>query len=276
MDTETITRRALVIGSPIAHSLSPVLHTAGYRAAGLTGWEYSRAEVTAEEVAGFIDSLDVSYRGISVTMPDKFAALASASEATDRARAIGSANTLVRIGDTAQWYADNTDTDGIRGALNELGAADIAGGRAVIVGGGGTARPALWVLGSLGVTHITVINRTNKLDEWQRIADAEVEWCDLAATDAELSALTRGARVLISTVPSAVIAGRETALAQAPVLDVIYHPRPTPLTQAARAAGHRAVEGHIMLAHQAYSQFEQFCGHPAPRDAMLAALVQAL
>ena len=91
-----INHRAAVLGSPIAHSLSPVLHSAGYEAAGLDGWEYERIECTAEQLPDIVGNADESYRGFSVTMPGKFAALEFADEVTDRARAIGSANTLVR------------------------------------------------------------------------------------------------------------------------------------------------------------------------------------
>ena len=89
--------RAAVLGSPIEHSLSPVLHSAGYAAAGLDGWHYERIECTAEQLPEIVGSADASYRGFSVTMPGKFAALEFADEVTERARAIGSANTLSLI-----------------------------------------------------------------------------------------------------------------------------------------------------------------------------------
>lgn len=113
---------AAVLGSPIEHSLSPVLHSAGYAAAGLDGWHYERIECTAEQLPEIVGNADASYRGFSVTMPGKFAALEFADEVTERARAIGSANTLVREtrDGSSIWRADNTDCEGISGALNEL------------------------------------------------------------------------------------------------------------------------------------------------------------
>ena len=93
------TGRAAVLGSPIAHSLSPVLHTAGYAAAGLGEWDYTRIECTAAELPRVVGEAGPEFRGFSVTMPCKFAALEFADEVTARARAIGSANTLVRTGD---------------------------------------------------------------------------------------------------------------------------------------------------------------------------------
>ena len=112
------TRRAAVLGSPIEHSLSPVLHNAGYRALGMSDWEYGRFECTAEQLPTLVTDAEDSYVGFSVTMPGKFAALAFATEATERARQIGSANTLVRTAEG--WRADNTDCDGVDGALVEL------------------------------------------------------------------------------------------------------------------------------------------------------------
>jgi shikimate dehydrogenase len=105
-----ITHRAAVLGSPIGHSRSPLLHNTGYRTAGLEHWSYGRFECIAEQLPELIGALDNSYRGFSVTMPAKFAALDFATERTDRAERIGSANTLVRIGEGvhAGWRADNT------------------------------------------------------------------------------------------------------------------------------------------------------------------------
>lgn len=116
--TDTTTHRAAVLGQPIGHSRSPVLHNAGYAALGLDHWAYDRFDCDADALPGLVGGADLSYRGFSVTMPAKFAALAFADESTERARRIGSANTLVRT-DTG-WRADNTDVDGIRGALAEL------------------------------------------------------------------------------------------------------------------------------------------------------------
>jgi len=132
--------QAAVLGKPIAHSLSPLLHNAGYRALGLTQWEYTRIECDEHELPQVVAGADASFRGFSVTMPGKFAALAVATDRTDRARLIGSANTLVRSGDG--WRADNTDCDGVTGAIRTLfDAPSPQLGTAVIIGAGGTAPP---------------------------------------------------------------------------------------------------------------------------------------
>lgn len=270
-----ILHRAAVLGSPIAHSRSPLLHNSGYRELGLDDWEYGRFECTAEQLPELINDLDESYAGFSVTMPAKFAALEFADEVTDRAREIGSANTLVRT--DAGWRADNTDCDGIAGALAELlSGKSLAGAQVLVLGGGGTARPALWTLANQGVAKLRVLNRSDKSAELAPLATAhgaEFEMGDFSG-DLEKAALT--ADLIVSTLPAGVLAGMERQLAHAPIFDVIYEPWPTPLTVQAAANGYRSVGGHVMLAHQAYGQFEQFTGVPAPREAMWRALEESL
>ena len=112
-------RRAAVLGSPVAHSLSPVLHGAAYTALGLTDWTYERVECDAAALPGVVGGLDADWVGLSVTMPGKKAALAVAASASTRAQRLGVANTLVRTGDG--WAADCTDVDGIAGALRGAG-----------------------------------------------------------------------------------------------------------------------------------------------------------
>ena len=268
------TSKAAVLGSPIEHSLSPVLHSAGYDAAELTGWSYERIECTAEQLPGIVGEADSSYRGFSVTMPGKFAALEFADEATERARAIGSANTLVRL-DDGRWRADNTDCEGIDGALDQLiGQARI--GHAIVIGGGGTARPALWALAHRGVDKLTVLNRTNRSEELLPLlretgASAEAEFLDF---ERDLEPISLSADLIVSTVPAHVIEPRVKELGHAPVLDVIYDPWPTPLATQAASNGHLTVGGLTMLACQSYSQFEQFTGIPAPCADMHEALMR--
>ena len=261
--------RAAVLGSPVEHSLSPVLHTAGYRAAGLEGWEYTRIECTAEQLPGLVSGADEEFRGFSVTMPGKFAALEFADTATERARAIGSANTLVRS--PGGWRADNTDCEGIDAALSELldGHPIMS---ALVIGAGGTARPALWALGQRGIDKLTVLNRSDRSAEIAPLVrGAEVRF---AGFDGGIRTLAMEADVIVSTVPAAALAPHADDLGHAPVLDVIYDPWPTPLATAAAANGYRAVGGLVMLAAQSYSQFEQFTGVPAPKEEMRAALAR--
>lgn len=275
LDIPDVRHRAAVLGSPIGHSRSPVLHNAGYEALGMDDWEYTRIECTAGQLPEVVGGAGEEYAGFSVTMPAKFAALEFADEVTDRARRIGSANTLVRT--ESGWRADNTDCDGVTGALGELlGERVTEARRAVVIGGGGTARPALWSLAHAGITDVTVLNRSDRSRELAPLLEPLGVKFRFTGFDADLRSLTRQADVIVSTVPSAAVEGHEQALAHAPVLDVIYEPWPTPLTVAAAANGHFTVGGHVMLAHQAFGQFEQFTGRPAPRDAMRRALEASL
>ena len=128
--------RAAILGSPVAHSLSPVLHTAAYRALGLSGWHYERHEVDEAGLPGFLAGLGGDWAGLSLTMPLKRVALALADARSDLAVEVGAANTLVRC--EAGWRAENTDVHGISAALREAGTT--AAGHALILGAGGTAR----------------------------------------------------------------------------------------------------------------------------------------
>ena len=265
--------RAAVLGSPIEHSLSPVLHNAGYQALGLEDWSYTRFECEAAQLPELVDRAEEDFVGFSVTMPGKFAALKHGTEVTDRARLMGSANTLVRLENG--WRADNTDTEGVAGALEEL-LGDRSIDRAMVIGSGGTARPAICALGQRGVTHIDLLNRRDRRAELSNLTGTLGIHVEPATYRDNLKALARKADVIISTVPSAALDGFEEDLAQAPVLDVIYDPWPTRLITAAAADGYRTVGGHVMLACQAFSQFEQFTGHEAPRAEMFDALRDAL
>lgn len=265
-EDQEINNRAAVLGDPVEHSLSPILHKAGYIALGMRDWDYERIQCTAEDLPRIVGEADESYRGFSVTMPAKFAALEFADEVSERAQLIGSANTLVRT-DTG-WRADNTDCEGLAIALDELSDTMYS---AVLIGAGGTARPALWALAQRGVKEVTLLNRSDRRDELQELVEhlgLSLEYRPLS----DAAQCTTKVDVIVSTVPSAALAGKETELAHAEVLDVIYDPWPTPLTVSAAANGYRTVGGHVMLAGQSYSQFEQFTGKVAPRRQMREAL----
>ena len=148
--------QAFVFGSPIAHSLSPVLHRAAYAALGLSDWSYAACEV---EQAGFLDvvtGLGPQVRGLSLTMPLKEVAFAIADPVSDRARLAGAINTLVRRGDG--WAGDNTDIAGLVASLRPPGAPPELG-PGMILGAGATARSALIALHTLGCTCVTVAAR---------------------------------------------------------------------------------------------------------------------
>lgn len=263
-------RKAAVLGRPIAHSRSPQLHLAAYRALGLP-WTYERVECSAEQLPGLVDGLGAEWIGLSVTMPGKEAALAYAQDRTERAVLVGSANTLVRT--ESGWRADCTDIDGVLGALRGGGVTSVT--EAVVLGAGGTARPALYALSELGAKSVTVAARdAGRASSALELAGRLGMTAAYTAFEPEqVRTACSTAGVVVSTVPYAAAATVAEAAAVAPlVLDVIYDPWPTPLADAVVRAGNRVVSGLEMLLNQAYGQVELFTGRPAPRAEMAAAL----
>lgn len=260
-------RKAAVLGSPIAHSKSPQLHLAAYHALGLDDWTYERIECGAEQLPGIVGGFGPEWVGVSVTAPGKFAALGFADERTERAEQVGSANTLVRT--PGGWRADNTDIDGVSGAIGS------ASGWALVCGSGGTAPAAVVGLAQLGVSGITVVARNPEkaarlVDLGARIG-VPTRFCGLDG--GALADEVATAEVLVSTIPAEVASRYADTFATIPVLlDAVYDPWPTPLAAAVAAAGGRVINGVQMLLHQAFAQVEQFTGRPAPRDAMTCAL----
>jgi shikimate dehydrogenase len=265
-----------VLGSPIAHSRSPQLHLAAYRALGLQDWTYDRIECTAEQLPRLVAGFGPEWVGVSVTMPGKFAALRFADERTSRAELVGSANTLVRS--PRGWRADNTDIDGVTGALGSAsgtGWAPAGASRAIVLGSGGTAPAVVVGLAELGVQRITVVARNPDkaatLVDLAAAVGVDAHWCDIDGPN--LTRVVALAEVVVSTIPSDAAARYATAFAGAPVLlDAIYDPWPTPLADAVADAGGTAISGLQMLLHQAFAQVEQFTGRPAPKAAMIATL----
>jgi shikimate dehydrogenase len=269
-------RRAAVLGKPIAHSLSPVMHNAGYAAARLAGWQYTRIECDEPELAGLVAGLGDEWMGLSLTMPLKEVALTVAVGATAVASALGAANTLVRRPDG--WYADNTDAPGMADALRSISAADgdRVFARMSVLGGGGTARAALGAAQDLGVERVTVyVRRAEAGEELRAVAEALGVRLELAPWSA--AAACREDDVVISTVPRGVadelVDGSWPA--HTVIFDVVYHPWPTPLALAAQRAGCQVVNGLDLLLAQGVLQFERFTGVAAPVVAMREALTAA-
>ncbi|AWH92165.1 shikimate dehydrogenase [Dietzia lutea] len=268
-------RSAAVLGHPVDHSLSPVLHGAAYRALGLHDWTYERIDCDAERLPSLVDSSPAHRIGYSVTMPGKFAALAHATEVSDRARIVGSANTLVRRG--GGWFADCTDVDGVTGALATFG--DLpAAPTAVVLGVGGTARPVLAGLAAAGATRVVLASRRDNAGpaaECGRALGLDIN--TVLLTDTSLPVEIEAADVLVSTVPEPGIRELTGLVSGARRLfDVLYDPWPTVAGAAASAAGVPVVGGDVMLLNQAFGQVELFTGRPAPRAEMAAALARAL
>lgn len=268
-------RRAGVLGRPVAHSLSPVLHRAAYAQLGLPGWRYDPVECGDEELPELVAGLGPEWVGLSVTMPGKVAALRIADAASERAVTVGAANTLVRAG--GGWSADCTDIDGVVGALRAARFAGPSSGRAVLLGAGGTARAALAGLAELGLVEIDLVVRdAGRATETVRCAERLGPAVRVLGWDEVTPARCGGADVVVSTVPAGAAEPVALSVARAPVvLDAAYHPWPTPIAAAVAAAGGRLASGLDMLLHQAFGQVEQFTGHAAPREAMRDALQAA-
>ena len=273
-------RRAAVLGRPIAHSLSPVIHNAGYAAAGLSDWSYDAHDCGEEELAGFVAGLGPEWVGLSLTMPLKEVALQVADAVSDRAAALGAANTLVRRPD-GTWWAENTDAPGMVDALRWVGVEKLA--RVSVLGAGGTARAALAAAAELGAGLVTVYaRRAAAVEELAPVAAAlgvRIAPAAWPSPEADLGDADPGdADAVISTVPKGVADALADRVAWRPstvVFDVVYDPWPTPLAAAAQRAGCRIVSGLDLLLAQAVHQFELFTGVPAPVTAMRAALQAA-
>ena len=264
--------RAAVLGSPVAHSLSPALHRAGFAAAGLGDWAYDRIECDGQRLPGLVRRSGPEWAGYSVTMPGKAAAAEVADARSGRVELLGVANTLWR--GPQGWHAENTDVDGVLGALR---AAGIVPGRVLLLGGGGTARSVVAALAELGTEALTVAGRrperTADCVELSRQLGIDVTVTDL--TPENIASVVEDIDLVFSTLPAGAPDHLAAILAGVPALfDAVYHPWPTALA-AASTPGRITITGLDMLLHQAFRQFELFTGCDAPRAAMRQGLVAA-
>jgi shikimate dehydrogenase len=272
-----VAARAAVLGSPIAHSLSPVLHRAGYRELGLTGWSYDAIECDEQGLAGLLGSLGPDWAGLSLTMPLKRVVLPLLDHAEQLALDVGAANTVLLSGGRRLGY--NTDVPGMVTALRQAGVT--ADGNAVILGSGATACSALAALREIGASGIAVAVRSRSRAEPLSAVAArlglDVRLIELGAAPGAGAGLGRAAwQLLISTVPAAGAAAVASQLGAGVVradvvFDVVYDPWPTALAEAAAAGGMRVISGYELLVHQAVGQFELMTGRQAPVAAMRAA-----
>ena len=266
------TKRAAVLGAPIDHSLSPVLHQAAYDVLGLD-WSYTAVECTEGDLPGFLAGLEDDWVGLSLTMPLKRAVLPFLDERTALVDTVGAANTvLLRDG---RRLGDNTDVHGVAAALGE--AAVAIPETATIIGAGATAASAFVAIAAAGVAEVTVVARS------QLRASAVMAAAAACGVPAVLQpwpgdARAWAAEVVISTVPAEASAGLAMTLPAPPgvLLDVVYSPWPTPLAAAAEAAGSIVVGGLAVLVHQAARQVELMTGREAPLAAMREAGEKAL
>lgn len=265
--------RCSVLGSPVAHSLSPALHRAAYDHLGLD-WTYDAILMEASGLARFMTDLDLSWRGLSLTMPLKRIVLPLLESLDTWAQISGVANTVVLEPDRRLGF--NTDAPGAMAAIVER-VPDLPGS-AVVIGGGATATSVLLALTELGCRSARVLVRDPvRAEETVAAVARHPRSLELSvSTIAEAGVLE--ADIVVSTVPAdAQTPALLAACAAVPaVFEVAYDPWPTPLALAAQDTGRHLISGLDLLAHQAALQVELMTGQPVPVDLIREAGVAEL
>jgi shikimate dehydrogenase len=260
--------KAAVLGSPVAHSLSPALHRAAYQALSLAGWTYDAIECDEARLPGVLDGCGPEWAGLSLTMPLKRAVLPLLDSTEPLAADVGGANTVIFA--AGARHGHNTDVPGM---ITALAAAGLSGaGSVLILGAGATACSALAAIRGLGAADATVAVR-----DPARAGDLLAAAGKLGMT-VRLAGFGQGAagaswHLLISTVPAAaadtyadlILRGD---LVPAAVLDVVYNPWPTRLATAGEQTGAAVISGFELLLHQAARQVELMTARTAPVAAM--------
>ncbi|MER7839559.1 shikimate dehydrogenase [Streptomyces sp. NPDC096040] len=271
----TDARRAAVLGKPIAHSLSPVLHRAAYGELGLTDWSYERFEVDETRLPGFLGQLGPEWAGLSLTMPLKRAVIPLVDEISETAASVDAVNTVV-FTDDGRRLGDNTDIPGMVAALREHGIEQVDA--AAVLGAGATASSALAALARICtgevVAYVRSEERAAEMRRWGERLDVEVRTADWADAEQALSA-----PLVIATTPAGTTDALAAAVPERPttLFDVLYHPWPTALAARWSMFGGAVVSGLDLLVHQAALQVEQMTGRaPAPLEAMRRAGEKAL
>jgi shikimate dehydrogenase len=271
----TDARRAAVLGKPIAHSLSPVLHRAAYEELRLMGWSYDRFEVDEAALPGFVDGLGPEWAGLSLTMPLKRAVIPLLDEISETAASVEAVNTLV-FAEDGRRVGDNTDIPGMVAALRERGIEQVDS--AAILGAGATASSALAALARICtgevVAYVRSEARAAEMRQWGERLGVEIRTADWADAARALHA-----PLVIATTPAGTTDALSSAVPERPatLFDVLYDPWPTELAARWSAYGGAVVSGLDLLVHQAVLQVEQMTGRrPAPVGAMRKAGEHAL
>lgn len=271
----TDARRAAVLGKPITHSLSPVLHRAAYDELGLSDWSYERFEVDEAGLPGFFEKLGPEWAGLSLTMPLKRAVIPLVDEISETAASVEAVNTVV-FAEDGHRIGDNTDIPGMVAALREHGIEEV--GSAAILGAGATASSALAALARICtgevVAYVRSEARAAEMRQWGERLDVAVRTADWAEAEQALRA-----PLVIATTPAGTTDALAAAVPERPatLFDVLYEPWPTELAARWSMFGGAVVSGLDLLVHQAVLQVEQMTGRsPAPLDAMRRAGERAL
>ncbi|MEV5014784.1 shikimate dehydrogenase [Streptomyces sp. NPDC053780] len=268
-------RRAAVLGSPIAHSLSPALHRAAYAELGLADWTYESFDVDEAALPGFLAELGPEWAGLSLTMPLKRAVIPLLDGISDTAASVDAVNTVVLTGD-GRRTGDNTDIPGMVAALREHGIEKVE--TAAVLGAGATASSALAALARICTGEITVYVRSAaraaEMRGWAERLDVGVRVADWADAEEALRA-----PLVVATTPAGTTDALAAAVPEMPatLFDVLYHPWPTALAARWSLSGGAVVSGLDLLVHQAVLQVERMTGRaPAPLAAMRKAGERAL
>lgn len=273
--------RLAVLGQPIAHSLSPRMHSVAFAALGLDGeWSYEAIELSPEGFAGGVAELrERGFRGANVTVPHKEAALALADDASEAARSIGAANTLSFAPGGVR--AENTDAPGLIAALP----GPVEGKRAVVLGAGGAARAAVWALLGAGAA-VDVRNRGSEraaalvADIGGRAVSADGP-VDLAAYDVLVNATSvglakPGADPRVPGSDLKMLGVEADGLDEHLILvDMVYGTEPTELVAAGSSRGARVVDGLEILVRQGAISFQIWTGLEPPLQTMRNAIEEA-
>lgn len=289
-----------MLGHPIAHSLSPILHRAAYAELGLDGWQYDAIDVEEHALEALVDGLDAAWVGLSLTMPLKQTIIPMLDHIEPLAEVTGAVNTVLlgRSGSVRSLVGANTDVHGIVAALREGEAVDprssssdgADGGTAVVLGAGATASSALAALAELGYpraeVYVRSLGRTGGLQRaahrmgvsptFRTLEHAAVA---MAAADLVVSTLPpHGADAIAAELVAggAGAAGGGVGRVSGVLLDVAYEPRTTALARAWEDLGGTSVGGERMLLHQAAEQVRLMTGRAAPVDVMSHALTAAM
>ncbi|MFI9253051.1 shikimate dehydrogenase [Streptomyces sp. NPDC053069] len=272
---EADARRAAVLGKPIAHSLSPVLHRAAYDELGLTEWSYDRVEMDEASLPGFFEKLGPEWAGLSLTMPLKRAVIPLLDEISETAASVDAVNTVVFTED-GRRIGDNTDVPGMVAALREHGIQQVDS--AAILGAGATASSALAALARICtgevVAYVRSEARAAEMRQWGERLDVEVRTADWADAAQALRA-----PLVVATTPAGTTDALAAAVPERPatLFDVLYDPWPTELAARWSMFGGAVVSGLDLLIHQAVLQVEQMTGRsPVPLEAMRHAGEKAL
>ena len=268
MTTRPPSRLYAVVGDPVSHSLSPLIHNRWMREAGLDA-HYSAIHLQTSDAAPGLRLLAKDYSGLNITLPHKIAALAASDTASADAKRVGAANTLVRT-DSGGWSAHNTDIEGFAAALQSAEGSDLKGKSVVLIGAGGAARAAVLHLAKLGAD-LSIVNRSK-------------ENADALAKDLAPKARTAGLDQLGALADQAVAVVNSASLGHAggnlptlppgkgrPFLDMSYGKASETVLNQARLAGWAPHDGLHMLVGQAAAAFHIWFGLVPDTDGALDA-----